>query len=101
MALLDRDSSPGGVADDVERTGLPRWVHDVHPAVWLLVLFLLFVPAFTNDFIQAQIFGWSLILGMIALSLMFLAGYGGMVSLVQMSVASCAGYMVAIFGSSA
>ena len=38
---------------------------------------------------------------MIALSLMFLAGYGGMVSLVQMTVAGCAGYMVAIFGDSA
>ena len=46
-------------------------------------------------------FGWAFILGMIALSLMFLAGYGGMVSLVQMTVAGCAGYMVAIFGTSA
>src|SRR4029450_6528155 len=42
-----------------------------------------------------------MIFGMIALSLMFLAGYGGMVSLVQMTVAGCAGYMVAIFGSGA
>ncbi len=48
-----------------------------------------------------QIFGWAFILGMIALSLMFLAGYGGMVSLVQMTVAGCAGYMLAIFGTSA
>jgi branched-chain amino acid transport system permease protein len=31
---------------------------------------------------------------------MFLAGYGGMVSLIQMSVAAMAGYMVAIFGTS-
>ena len=38
---------------------------------------------------------------MIALSLMFLAGYGGMVSLAQMTVAGLAGYMVAIFGESA
>ena len=38
---------------------------------------------------------------MIALSLMFLAGYGGTVSLVQMTVAACAGYMYAIFGHSA
>jgi branched-chain amino acid transport system permease protein len=37
---------------------------------------------------------------MIALSLMFLAGYGGMVSLVQMTVAALAGYMVAILGQS-
>jgi hypothetical protein len=44
--------------------------------------------------------GWTFILGIIALSMMFLAGYGGMVSLIQMSVAAMAGYMVAIFGSS-
>ena len=35
---------------------------------------------------------------MIALSLMVLAGYGGMVSLAQMTVAGIAGYTVAIFG---
>jgi branched-chain amino acid transport system permease protein len=37
---------------------------------------------------------------MIALSLMFLAGYGGMVSLIQMTVAALAGYVVAILGTS-
>jgi hypothetical protein len=37
---------------------------------------------------------------MIGLSLMFLAGYGGMVSLLQMTIAGVAGYMVAILGSS-
>jgi ABC-type branched-subunit amino acid transport system permease subunit len=58
------------------------------------------MPAWANDFILFQVFGWTFILGMIALSLMFLAGYGGMVSLIQMSVAAMAGYMVAIFGSS-
>jgi branched-chain amino acid transport system permease protein len=73
----------------------------IHPAGWLLAVFLLFLPAFASDFVLTQLFGWSLILGMIALSLMFLAGYGGMVSLVQMTVAGCAGYMVAIFGVSA
>ena len=35
---------------------------------------------------------------MIALSLMMLAGYGGMVSLAQITVAGVAGYVVAIFG---
>ena len=33
---------------------------------------------------------------MIALSLMLLAGYGGMVSLAQITVAGAAGYVVAI-----
>ena len=71
------------------------------PALWLMALVLLILPAFTSDFILVELLGWGLILGMIALSLMFLAGYGGMVSLVQMTVAGCAGYMVAIFGTSA
>ena len=79
----------------------PDWLRRIHPAAWLLALFLLFLPAFANDFIQLQVFGWAFVLGMIALSLMFLAGYGGMVSLVQMTVAGCAGYMYAIFGHSA
>ena len=34
-----------------------------------------------------QIFGWAYMLGTIALSLMFLAGYGGTVSLAQMTIA--------------
>ena len=69
--------------------------------LWLLALFLLVLPAFASNFVLIELFGWAMILGMIALSLMFLAGYGGMVSLVQMTVAGCAGYMVAIFGTSA
>ena len=82
-------------------TSPPDWLRRIHPATWLLAVFLLFLPAFANDFMQLQVFGWAFVLGMIALSLMFLAGYGGMVSLVQMTVAACAGYMYAIFGHSA
>ena len=70
-------------------------------AVVVVAFILLILPAAANQFILVQIFGWAFILGMIALSLMFLAGYGGMVSLVQMTVAGCAGYMLAIFGTSA
>ena len=76
------------------------WVERVPPVWWALGLFLLTLPAYANDFVLFQVFGWTFILGMIALSLMFLAGYGGMVSLIQMSVAAMAGYMVAIFGTS-
>ena len=47
-----------------------------------------------------QVVGWTLNLGLIALSLMFLAGYGGMVSLVQMTVASVAGYTLTMLGAS-
>jgi branched-chain amino acid transport system permease protein len=69
-------------------------------AWWALALVLLTMPAFANNFWLFQIFGWTFILGIIALSLMFLAGYGGMVSLVQMTVAALGGYMVAILGVS-
>lgn len=67
---------------------------------WLTGAVLLLIPAYVSDFMMFQVFGWSFVLGLIALSLMFLAGYGGMVSLVQMTVAAIAGYMVAIFGTS-
>ena len=61
---------------------------------------LVLLPAVASDFILVQVFGWAMILGMIALSLMFLAGYGGMVSLAQMTVAGVSGYMIAVFGAS-
>ena len=78
-----------------------RLISKIPGSYWLFGVLLLFVPAFANQFIMVQIFGWAFILGMISLSLMFLAGYGGMVSLVQMSVAGVAAYMMAIFGTSA
>ena len=77
------------------------WLERVPPVYWILGILLLIMPAIAGDFVLYQIFGWGFILGIISLSLMFLAGYGGMVSLVQMTVAGCAGYMVAIFGTSA
>ena len=57
-----------------------------------------FIPLVASQFFVAQIGAYSLILGMIALSLMLLAGYGGMVSLAQITTAGVAGYAVAIFG---
>ena len=59
------------------------------------------MPLIANGFFLIEIFGTTLILGIIALSLMFLAGYGGMVSLMQLTIAGFAGYMVAVFGVSA
>jgi branched-chain amino acid transport system permease protein len=55
-------------------------------------------PWLANSFFTFQIGGQALALGLIALSLTFLGGYGGMVSLAQMSIAGLASYMVAIFG---
>ena len=75
MAVLE---APGTV---VRPSVAAEWVRRIPPAAWLLALFLLFLPALTSGFILYQIFGWALILGTIALSLMFLAGYGGMGSI--------------------
>jgi branched-chain amino acid transport system permease protein len=65
----------------------------------IVMAFLLAFPWFATPFFTFQIGAQSLALGLIALSLTFLGGYGGMVSLAQMTVAGIAGYMVAIFGA--
>src|SRR5215467_894565 len=78
---------------------LPRAISEHLPSL-LLLLLLVVLPAIASDFVLDQIVGWTLILGMIALSLMFLAGYGGMVSLAQMTVAGVAGYMITVLGAS-
>ena len=64
----------------------------------LLGAFLLIYPWIASPFWTVQIGAQAFILGVIALSVTLLAGYGGMVSLAQLSVAGCAGYMVAIWG---
>jgi branched-chain amino acid transport system permease protein len=71
-----------------------------NPAVWVLVFVLLIMPLIANGFFLVEIFGTTLILGIVALSLMFLAGYGGMVSLMQLTIAGLAGYMTAVLGVS-
>ena len=68
--------------------------------LWHLITlgFLLVYPSLASPFWIVQIGAQSLILGIVALSMAFLAGYGGMVSLAQLSVAGCAGYMLAVLG---
>ena len=75
------------------------WPWAVKPQHILVTLFLLAYPLVATPFWTVQIGAQSLFLGVIALSLMFLAGYGGMVSLSQMTVAGVAAYMIAIFGT--
>ena len=70
----------------------------MHPGWWIGAALLLIYPAPANDFFTIQIGAYSLILGTIALSLMILAGYGGMVSLAQLTAAGLAAYMLPIFG---
>lgn len=92
------------VADNAPRIASvnnhPTWLQRIPAAWWAVAVILLFLPVVANDFWLFQVMGWTFILGMIGLSLMFLAGYGGMVSLLQMTVAGVAGYMVAILGPS-
>jgi branched-chain amino acid transport system permease protein len=65
-----------------------------------ILAFVLVYPWIATPFFAFQIGAQSLALGLIALSLTFLAGYGGMVSLAQMTIAGIAGYMIGIFGTS-
>ena len=93
MALADPPRDPRAATWTEGLASLP-------PGWWALGFILLAMPVVAGDFWLFQVFGWSFCLGIIALSLMFLAGYGGMVSLAQMTVAALAGYMVAILGTS-
>jgi len=63
-----------------------------------LALLLLIYPLVVPGFWAIQIGAQALILGIIALSLLLLGGYGGMMSLAQLSVAGIAGYVAAYFG---
>jgi len=64
----------------------------------LLLTALLLYPWLASPFFTFQIGAQTLVLGLLALSLAFLGGYGGMVTLSQMTVAGVAGYAVAIIG---
>jgi branched-chain amino acid transport system permease protein len=66
----------------------------------LVLLAVLVYPWVATPFFTYQIGAQALALGLIALSLTFLAGYGVKVSLAQMTVAGIAGYMYAIFATS-
>src|SRR6516164_4635747 len=100
MALAQTtDTTPLAVPGEQRAGALSTWISR-HSPILILGILLVILPAVASSFILDQIVGWALILGMIALSLMFLAGYGGMVSLAQMTVAGVAGYMITVFGVS-
>ncbi|HEY1720971.1 MAG TPA: branched-chain amino acid ABC transporter permease [Magnetospirillaceae bacterium] len=75
--------------------GLFRQIGFRHVIVLAAVLIY---PWVATPFFIFQIGGQALALGLIALSLTFVGGYGGMVSIAQMSIGGLAAYMVAIFG---
>lgn len=87
-----------GIAGDIR---VSQWLEAVPLPYWVVGVVMLLLPAVLGNFVLSQIVCWALILGMIALSLMFVGGYGGMVSIAQMSVAGLAAYLVAIIGDSA
>jgi branched-chain amino acid transport system permease protein len=74
------------------------WIARIHPGVVIAAILLVLYPFVASPFFTFQIGAYSLVLGTLALSLMVLAGYGGMVSLAQVTIAGIAGYAVAILG---
>src|SRR3984893_9486156 len=62
------------------------------------LVFLIVYPWCVPPFWTFQIGAQALLLGVISLSLMFLSGYGGVLSLAQMTIAGIAGYMLAVIG---
>jgi branched-chain amino acid transport system permease protein len=91
-------------ADPYANSDAPRWLKFLWRTlsarhVFVLALVLVY-PFVATPFLTFQVAAQALVLGLIALSLTFLGGYGGMVSLAQMSVAGMAGYALAILGAS-
>ena len=60
------------------------------------LLLLAVLPLVMTDFWITNILGRALVYGIVALSLTFLAHYGGLISLAQMVVAGVAGYTIAV-----
>ncbi|MEY2802134.1 MAG: hypothetical protein RL513_1719 [Pseudomonadota bacterium] len=90
--------------DPYADSNAPRWLkflwRTLSPRHVAVIALVLVFPWVATPFFTFQVAAQALVLGIIALSLTFLGGYGGMVSLAQMSVAGMAGYALAVFGSS-
>ncbi|MET0541384.1 MAG: hypothetical protein ABWZ88_06470, partial [Variovorax sp.] len=104
VAVLPRATTVRPAEPPPTHGELPRWLRNLfRPVRWrhaIVAALVLLYPFFATPFFTFQIGAQSLALGLIALSLTFLGGYGGMVSLAQMTVAGFAAYLVAILGSS-
>lgn len=97
-------ASGAAAVDPYADSNAPRWLKFLwrtlsarHVLIFALTLAFPFVA---TPFLTFQVAAQALVLGLIALSLTFLGGYGGIVSLAQMSVAGMAGYALAILGAS-
>ncbi len=95
---------PPAAPDRYAHSDAPRWLkylwRTLAPRHVFVALLVLLFPFVATPFLTFQVATQSLLLGMIALSLTFLAGYGGMVSLAQMTVAGISGYALAVLGTS-
>ena len=101
-ALAPRSSTSSSAGSDAMPTSswLARLVTQIRARHLIVLVAVVAYPFLASPFFTYQIGAQSLALGLIALSLTFLGGYGGMVSLAQMTIAGLAGYLVAIFGTS-
>jgi branched-chain amino acid transport system permease protein len=102
-AALPMPSLPRGAAAAASAPAAAWWrrgLSAIRLRHLLVLVLVIGYPFVATPFFTFQIGAQSLALGLIALSLTFLGGYGGMVSLAQMTVAGFAAYMLAIFGSS-
>jgi branched-chain amino acid transport system permease protein len=97
---VERGSDSSAISRVEESTWLQSLFRHVRLHHIVVAAAVLLYPFFATPFFTFQIGAQSLALGLIALSLTFLGGYGGMVSLAQMTVAGVAAYMLAIFGTS-
>lgn len=78
-------------------TGSSRFQRTIVWVLWAAAL--LIYPWLVPDFWVVSVGAQAIILGIITLSLTFLAAYGGMVSLAQMATAGVAAYTLAILSS--
>lgn len=97
--------TPAPATDLYANSDAPGWLkylwRTLAPRHVFVAAFLLIYPFVATPFFTFQIAAQSLALGLIALSLTFLGGYGGMLSLAQLTVGGIAGYAVSILGTSA
>lgn len=95
---------PAPTVDPYADSLAPDWLkflwRTLAPRHVFVAIGLLLFPFVATPFFTFQVASQTLVLGLIALSLSFLAGYGGMVSLAQMTVAGIAGYGMAVLGTS-
>ena len=88
-----------GGREEIGESWIGRSLRAIRIRHVLVLVALVAYPFVATPFLTFQIGAQSLALGLIALSLTFLGGYGGMISLAQMTVAGIAGYMIAILGA--